>query len=86
VVLFFPRNEQTMKQDQAPVSGMEKDAGRLETVENAVMEDGKAIAVERTDYAGAALKSDPAEIKLVRKLDYRIMVSCCASPRFGSCR
>jgi hypothetical protein len=64
-----------MKQDHPPVSGMEKDAGRLETVENAVMEDGKALAVEKTDYAGAALKSDPAEIKLVRKLDYRIMVS-----------
>lgn len=27
------------------------------------------------DYTGAAAKSDPAEIKLVRKLDFRIMVS-----------
>lgn len=27
------------------------------------------------DYAGAAKKSDPAEIKLVRKLDRRILVS-----------
>lgn len=25
------------------------------------------------DYAGAAAKTDPAEIKLVRKLDYRIL-------------
>lgn len=25
------------------------------------------------DYAGAAAKSDPAEIALVRKLDYRIL-------------
>lgn len=27
------------------------------------------------DYAGAAKKTDPEEIKLVRKLDYMIMVS-----------
>jgi hypothetical protein len=27
------------------------------------------------DYAGAVAKTDPVEIKLVRKLDYRIMVS-----------
>jgi hypothetical protein len=26
------------------------------------------------DYTGVARKTDPAEIKLVRKLDYRIMV------------
>lgn len=31
------------------------------------------------DYTGVATKSDPAEIKLVRKLDFRIMVS--ALPR-----
>lgn len=32
------------------------------------------------DYAGTAEKTDPIEIKLVRKLDWRIMVgaSCCA--------
>ena len=28
---------------------------------------------ENRDYAGAVAKSDPAEIKLVRKLDYRIL-------------
>lgn len=27
------------------------------------------------DYSGASAKTDPAEIALVRKLDYRIMVS-----------
>ena len=32
-------------------------------------------APEKGDYAGAAAKTDPAEIKLVHKLDYRIMVS-----------
>ena len=30
------------------------------------------------DYAGAQAKTNPAEIRLVRKLDYRIMV--CAVP------
>ena len=29
----------------------------------------------RRDYAGARPKTDPAEIRLVRKLDFRIMVS-----------
>jgi hypothetical protein len=31
--------------------------------------------VEMVDYAGAAKVVDPAELKLVRKLDRRIMVS-----------
>lgn len=31
--------------------------------------------VEGADYTGAVAKSDPAEIALVRKLDYRIMPS-----------
>lgn len=31
--------------------------------------------VEGTDYTGAVAKTDPAEIALVRKLDYRIMPS-----------
>ncbi|KAI9867762.1 MAG: hypothetical protein M1823_009102, partial [Watsoniomyces obsoletus] len=30
-------------------------------------------AVTEGDYAGAAAKTDPVEIKLVHKLDYRIM-------------
>lgn len=29
--------------------------------------------VEGADYTGAAAKTDPAEIALVRKMDYRIM-------------
>lgn len=32
--------------------------------------DEKAV---NTDYSGATKKTDPAEIKLVKKLDYRIM-------------
>jgi len=33
------------------------------------------IPVDGADYTGAVSKSDPAEIALVRKLDYRIMPS-----------
>lgn len=29
------------------------------------------------DYTGVSKKTDPEEIKLVRKLDFRIMVSLC---------
>jgi hypothetical protein len=29
---------------------------------------------DEVDYAGAVRATDPAELKLVRKLDYRIMV------------
>ena len=39
--------------------------------------------VQQGDYSGAAEKTDPLEIKLVRKLDYRIMVchrQSCNSP------
>lgn len=51
---------------------------------------------EKLDYSGFAQKTDPKEIKLVRKLDLYIMVSrSCSSklalyvlitrPRFGQC-
>lgn len=38
--------------------------------------EGKMVTprVEATDYAGAAKVTDPAELRLVRKLDLRIMV------------
>jgi hypothetical protein len=32
-------------------------------------------ALETGDYAGAEKKTDPAEIALVRKIDWRLMVS-----------
>ena len=32
------------------------------------------VGVAHRDYAGAHPKTDPQEIRLVRKLDYRIMV------------
>lgn len=42
-------------------------------------EDGKQL--KAVDYSGAHAKTDPAEIKLVKKLDRWIMV--CASMRKG---
>lgn len=37
--------------------------------------------VARVDYSGASAKTDPAEIKLVRKLDMIIMVSTGPEPK-----
>lgn len=42
---------------------------------NSVLEDEKPSAVEERDYTGTAKKTDPEEIRLVRKLDLWIMVS-----------
>ena len=69
-----------MKQDQT--TGKPADA--LETIENVELEDQKHVAVGKTDYAGAALKSDPEEIKLVRKLDLGIMVSLIAPEKIAA--
>lgn len=43
------------------------------SVEN--IEDFKEQPATNGDYAGAAAKTDPVEIALVKKLDWRIMVS-----------
>jgi hypothetical protein len=45
-------------------------------------DDEKKAAVAE-DWTGAAKKTDPEEIRLVRKLDYRIMVSCTQCPRLA---
>lgn len=47
----------------------EKYADEIESAEKV------GIDFSGKDYTGAVAKTDPAEIKLVRKLDYRIMVS-----------
>jgi hypothetical protein len=59
-----------MKSDSVP----NKHADALEVIEDVNLNDPKHERPEATDYAGAALKSDPEEIRLVRKLDIRIMV------------
>ncbi|KAI1961431.1 hypothetical protein LOZ58_003285 [Ophidiomyces ophidiicola] len=49
-------------------------------IETVVEGDEKATAKEqKRDYAGAVEKTDPEEIRLVRKLDYRIMVTIALS-------
>lgn len=51
--------------------------------------DKQHIVLENADYAGAEAKTDPAEIALVRKIDWRLMV-CSANtesfnPKSNSC-
>lgn len=48
-------------------------------IERTKAEDGmdEKVAAGNRDYAGAVTKLSPEEVKLVRKLDWRIMVSYC---------
>lgn len=80
------------------IDAEKQDASHKE-FEGEVVDDEKKQ--QATDYSGAAKKTDPAEIKLVRKLDLWIMVSpplrrthpanaqnlhtANNSPRYGSC-
>lgn len=62
----------------------EKRGSRDEHVDNVTEPDNnKGMFTEddpNADYTGVAKKTDPEEIRLVRKLDYRIMVSFFCSP------
>lgn len=51
------------------------DAGDVHKMSIENIEDFKEQPATNGDYAGAAAKTDPVEIALVRKLDWRIMVS-----------
>jgi hypothetical protein len=42
--------------------------------EKADIHDVKPAALEKADYTGAEAKTDPAEIALVKKIDWRLMV------------
>jgi hypothetical protein len=42
--------------------------------EKAEIHEMKPVALENADYTGAEAKTDPAEIALVRKIDWRLMV------------
>ena len=44
-----------------------------EQVEMSVTEKPGVLVDPEADYSGAVKKTDPAEIRLVRKLDFRIM-------------
>jgi hypothetical protein len=50
----------------------EKSTKRFE--ESTELRDVKPAALENADYTGAEAKTDPAEIALVRKIDWRLMV------------
>lgn len=54
-----------------------KSQGQFE--EKAEFNDIKQSPGENVDYTGSAAKTDPVEIKLVRKIDWRLMVSCSIS-------
>lgn len=43
--------------------------------EKAELNDVKPAILENADYTGAEAKTDPVEIALVRKIDWRLMVS-----------
>lgn len=60
----------TMKPPSTPtVEDKESNNAHVEDVDSLKVADEKALG----DYSGATAKIDPVEIRLVRKLDFRIM-------------
>ena len=59
-----------MKQPQTMAN--EKDTSRFD--EKAELGDTKYRVTENVDYTGSVAKTDPVEIRLVRKIDWRLMV------------
>lgn len=55
-------------------SSAERQAQAIEHVDSVVKAEKPPEQDEKRDWTGTARKTDPEEIKLVRKLDYRIMV------------
>lgn len=55
-------------------SSAERQAQAIEHVDSVVKAEKPHEQDEKRDWTGTARKTDPEEIKLVRKLDYRIMV------------
>lgn len=63
-----------MDAKQHPITHDEKSTKQFD--EKAELEHVKHGGVlENADYTGAEAKTDPAEIALVRKIDWRLMVS-----------
>ena len=60
------------KRDEAISQGGDR---ATDNFNNATVEDEKPSHLEERDYTGSAKKTDPEEIRLVRKLDLCIMVS-----------
>ena len=57
---------------QQPITQDEKSATLHQ--DKAALDGVKPAALENADYTGAEAKTDPAEIALVRKIDWRLMV------------
>jgi hypothetical protein len=55
-----------MVQDEKIISHFDEKAG---------LDDTKHLATGNVDYTGSTAKTDPVEIRLVRKIDWRLMVS-----------
>lgn len=55
---------------------VEREEHAIHTVDSVIMDEKpNPKDEENRDWTGSAKKTDPEEIKLVRKLDWRIMVS-----------
>lgn len=65
------------KQDPRLVPGDEKPQIDRTRTESVVMDEKAGAGGAGVDYTGSAAKTDPAEIQLVRKLDWRIMPTLC---------
>lgn len=64
----------TVKDNQI-VIGDEKPKNEYTENESVVLEKGGVV--NNADYTGAEAKTDPAEIRLVRKIDWRLMPTLC---------
>lgn len=53
----------------------ERQQHTVEHIDSAIKDEKPVEQDEKRDWTGTTRKTDPEEIKLVRKLDYRIMVS-----------
>lgn len=67
----------TTKGHHAPVSTVGDDKAQADHMEKASYAEEiikPAVALENADHTGAVAKTDPVEIALVRKIDWRLMV------------
>lgn len=55
-------------------TSVDRQANAVEHVDSVIKGEKPPGQDEKRDWTGTARKTDPEEIKLVRKLDYRIMV------------
>lgn len=55
-------------------TSVDRQAHAVEHVDSVLKAEKPTEQDEKRDWTGTARKTDPEEIKLVRKLDYRIMV------------